>query len=77
VLAENPDRGIRQAAWEERLRSQHIAAMTGIVEVRSWDLFLPSPGFTTPRMSLDQTRATALARGGINLLGPVWVYYRL
>ena len=45
----------------QRLRGQHIAATTGIGEVRSWDLLLPSPGFTTPRMTLDQTRATALS----------------
>jgi oligoendopeptidase F len=45
----------------QRLRSQHIAAMTGIADVRSWDLFLPSPGFTTPRMTLDQTRVAALS----------------
>ena len=129
VLAENPDRAIRQAAWEgrwdgyasradiyagillgvvrlndrvarlqhfpdapsmvyfsrnldrtqvtdalaaiethadlfksyQRLRSQHIGAMTGIADVRSWDLSLPSSGFTSPRMTLDQTRATALS----------------
>jgi oligoendopeptidase F len=129
VLAENPDRAIRQAAWEgrwdgyasrkdiyagillgvvrlndrvarlqhfpdapsmvyfsrtldrrqvtdalaaiethadlfksyQRLRAQHAAAMTGIADVRSWDLLLPPPGFTTPRMTLDQTRATALS----------------
>jgi oligoendopeptidase F len=45
----------------QRLSSQHIAAMTGIAEVRSWDLLLPSPGFTTPRMTLDQTRVAALS----------------
>jgi oligoendopeptidase F len=139
VLAENPDRAIRQAAWEgrwdgytsrediyagillgvvrlndrvarlrhfpdapsmvyfsrnldrkqvnealaaiethadlfksyQRLHSQHIAAMARIVEVRSWDLLLPSPGFTTPRMTLDQTRATALS--ALAPLGPDYV----
>jgi oligoendopeptidase F len=55
----------------QRLHSQHIAAMTGIVDVRSWDLLLPSPGFTTPRMSLDQTRATALS--ALAPLGPDYV----
>ncbi len=45
----------------QRLRAQHVAAMTGIAEVRSWDLQLPAPGFTTPRMTLDETRAAALA----------------
>ena len=55
----------------QHLRAQHIAAMTGIVEVRPWDLFLPSPGFTTPRMTLDQTRATALS--ALSPLGPDYV----
>jgi oligoendopeptidase F len=55
----------------ERLRSRHIAAMTGIAEARSWDLFLPSPGFITPRMTLDQTRAAALA--ALAPLGPDYV----
>jgi oligoendopeptidase F len=45
----------------QRLRSQHAAAMTGIADVHSWDLLLPSPGFTTPRMTLDQTGAVALS----------------
>jgi oligoendopeptidase F len=55
----------------QRLRSQHIAAMTSIADVRSWDLFLPSPGFTTPRMTLDQTRAAALS--ALAPLGPEYV----
>jgi oligoendopeptidase F len=139
VLAENPDRAIRQAAWEgrwdgyasrkdiyagillgvvrlndrvarlqhfpdapsmvyfsrnldrgqvtdalaaiethadlfksyQRLRAQHAAAMTGIADVRSWDLLLPPPGFTTPRMTLDQTRAAALS--ALAPLGPDYV----
>jgi len=45
----------------QRLRSQHVAAMAGIADVRSWDLLLPLPGFATPRMTLDQTRAAALS----------------
>jgi oligoendopeptidase F len=45
----------------QRLRAQHVAAMTGITEVHSWDLSLPAPGFVTPRMTLDETRAAALA----------------
>jgi oligoendopeptidase F len=52
----------------QHLRAQHIAAMAGIADVRSWDLFLPSPGFTTPRMTLDQTRAAALS--ALEPLGP-------
>lgn len=44
----------------ERLRATHVAAMTGITDVRSWDLTLPAPGFSPPRLSLDQTAATAL-----------------
>jgi oligoendopeptidase F len=55
----------------QRLHSQHIAAMTGIGEVHSWDLLLPSPGFTTPRMTLDQTRDTALS--ALAPLGPDYV----
>ncbi len=55
----------------QRLRAQHIAAMTGIADVRSWDLSLPSPGFITPRMTLDQTRATALS--ALAPLGPDYV----
>jgi len=45
----------------QRLRAQHVTAMAGIVDVRSWDLSLPAPGFTVPRMTLEQTRAAALS----------------
>jgi len=45
----------------QRLRARHIAAMTGIAEVRSWDWSLPAPGFAVPRMTLEQTRAAALS----------------
>jgi len=45
----------------QRLRAQHVTAMTGIAEVHSWDLSLPAPGFVTPRMTLDETRAAALS----------------
>jgi oligoendopeptidase F len=55
----------------QRLRAQHIAAITGIADVRSWDLTLPAPGFTSPRMTLDQTRATALS--ALAPLGPDYV----
>ena len=44
----------------QRLRVQHVSAMMGITDVRSWDLTLPAPGFSPPRLSLDQTTATAL-----------------
>jgi oligoendopeptidase F len=44
----------------QRLRAEHVSAMMGISDVRSWDLTLPAPGFSAPRLSLDQTRATAL-----------------
>jgi len=44
----------------QRLRAQHVSAMIGIAEVRSWDLLLPPPGFTAPLLTLDQTRATSL-----------------
>jgi len=53
------------------LRAQHIAAIAGIADVRSWDLFLPLPGFTTPRMTLDQTLAAALS--ALAPLGPDYV----
>ncbi|HXC11003.1 MAG TPA: M3 family metallopeptidase [Steroidobacteraceae bacterium] len=45
----------------QRLRAERAAAMNGIADVRSWDLLLPTPGFVTPRMSLDETHAAALA----------------
>jgi oligoendopeptidase F len=44
----------------QRMRAEHVTAMTGIADVRSWDLTLPAPGFNVPRLTLDQTRATAL-----------------
>lgn len=55
----------------QRLRAQHAAAVIGIADVRSWDLNLPPPGFVTPRMTLDQTRATALS--ALAPLGPDYV----
>jgi oligoendopeptidase F len=45
----------------QRLRAQHIAAFSGIVDVRPWDWSLPMPGFAVPRMTLDETRAAVLA----------------
>jgi oligoendopeptidase F len=44
----------------QRMRAKRVAAMTGIADVRPWDLTLPAPGFSVPRLTLDQTRATAL-----------------
>jgi oligoendopeptidase F len=44
----------------QRLRAQHVAAITGIVDVHPWDWSLPTPTFTIPRMTLDQTRAEVL-----------------
>jgi oligoendopeptidase F len=44
----------------QRMRAEHVLTRTGITDVRSWDLTLPSPGFSAPRLSIDQTRATAL-----------------
>jgi oligoendopeptidase F len=44
----------------QRLRVQHVSAMTGITDVRSWDLTLPAPGFSPPRLTLEQTTTTAL-----------------
>jgi oligoendopeptidase F len=45
----------------QRLRAQHIAAFSGIGEVRPWDWSLPMPGFAVPRMTLDETRGAVLA----------------
>jgi oligoendopeptidase F len=55
----------------QRLRAQHISSIAGIDDVRSWDLTLPSPGFTAPRLTLDETRATALL--ALAPLGPDYV----
>ena len=44
----------------QRLRAAHVAAISGITDVHSWDLSLPAPGFTVPRMTLDQSRAAVL-----------------
>jgi oligoendopeptidase F len=55
----------------QRLRSAHVSAATGIAEVRSWDLTLPAPGFSAPRLSLDQTRVTAMR--ALEPLGPDYV----
>lgn len=45
----------------QRMRMQHIASLAGIAGLRAWDWSLPAPGFTTPRMTLDQTRVKLLA----------------
>jgi oligoendopeptidase F len=45
----------------QRLRAAHVSAATGIADVRSWDVNLPAPRFSVPRLSLDQTRAVALS----------------
>jgi oligoendopeptidase F len=45
----------------QNLRSQHVTAFSGITDPHSWDWSLPMPSFTIPRMTLDQTRAAALA----------------
>ncbi len=44
----------------QRLRADHVVATTGIADVRPWDLTVPSPGFTVPRLTLDETRAAVL-----------------
>ena len=44
----------------QHLMAQHVAAFSGIADVRPWDLSLPMPGLTVPQMSLDQTRATVV-----------------
>jgi oligoendopeptidase F len=44
----------------QRLRAAHITAISGITDVHPWDLSLPAPGFTVPRMTLEQSRAAAL-----------------
>jgi oligoendopeptidase F len=45
----------------QRLRASHVAASTGIADVHSWDLLLPTPGFTVPYRTLDQSRAAVLS----------------
>jgi oligoendopeptidase F len=44
----------------QRLRAKHISAMTGITDARSWDMTLPAPGFSPPRLTLPETTAAAL-----------------
>jgi len=44
----------------QRLRAKHVSAMTGVTDVRSWDLTLPAPGFSPPRLTLAATTTTAL-----------------
>ncbi len=44
----------------QRLRARHVAAFSGIADVRPWDGSLPTPGFVIPRMTLDQTRVEVL-----------------
>lgn len=45
----------------QRLRASHIAAFSGIAEVHSWDSSLPTPGFSVPHLTLEQSRAAILA----------------
>jgi oligoendopeptidase F len=45
----------------QRLRALHVAASTGIADVHSWDLSLPTPGFTVPHLTLDQSRVLVLS----------------
>jgi oligoendopeptidase F len=44
----------------QRVQARHIAAFSGYPDVHSWDISFPMPGFTVPRMTLDQTRAAVL-----------------
>jgi oligoendopeptidase F len=44
----------------QRLRARHVAAFSGLADVRPWDWSLPTPGFVIPRMTLDQTRVEVL-----------------
>jgi oligoendopeptidase F len=44
----------------QRLRAKHVSAMTGMADPRSWDMTVPAPGFTPPRLTLGETTATAL-----------------
>jgi oligoendopeptidase F len=55
----------------QRLRAEHASNMTGIADIRSWDLALPAPGFSVPRLTLDQTRAIAVL--ALKPLGPDYV----
>lgn len=44
----------------QRLRAQRIAQEYGIADVHAWDSQLPARGLTPPRLTLDETLATAL-----------------
>lgn len=41
----------------QRLRADHIAAVTGIADVRPWDLALPEPGYAAPTFTWPQARS--------------------
>jgi oligoendopeptidase F len=41
----------------QRLRARHVAAVTGIADVRPWDLALPEPGYSPPSFGWPQARS--------------------
>ena len=45
----------------QRFRAKHVAALSGIPDARPWDWSLPTPGFTIPRRTLNQTRTEVLS----------------
>jgi oligoendopeptidase F len=55
----------------QRLRAAHVTAETGISDVRSWDLTLPTAGFTPPQFTFEQVRGMAL--GALAPLGKDYV----
>jgi oligoendopeptidase F len=45
----------------QHLQKEHFAAVTGIGDAHIWDMPLPEPGLTVPRMTFEQTRVASLA----------------
>jgi oligoendopeptidase F len=45
----------------QRSRARHIAAGAGLTDVHPWDWSLPMPGSAVPRLTLEETRAEAIA----------------
>ncbi|WP_165973530.1 M3 family metallopeptidase [Luteibacter rhizovicinus] len=55
----------------QRIRAEHIGAMTGIVDVHSWDMALPPPGFVAPAFTYENMRSSVLR--ALRPLGPDYV----
>ncbi len=55
----------------QRSRARHIAAVAGITDVHPWDWSVPMPGFSVPRLTLEETRAEVI--GALAPLGADYV----